>query len=118
MQYDGHGSEMDRGYEAMNKLRNFEELVNGAYGNKVKTKTYGFFNYKYVKPQYHIEQFHSDEKHTNRHSSDSHNSGTQQSFNGGYHNRGHEHYGKSRASLLEPRHDKFPLTCNLLVQTP
>ncbi|KHJ81927.1 hypothetical protein OESDEN_18384, partial [Oesophagostomum dentatum] len=63
------------------------------HGRDVRTKTFGFFNYKYVKPQYHIEEFHSDERHSNKYADDSHSSGGRESSRGGYHDRGHSSYG-------------------------
>lgn len=65
------------------------------YNKDVKTKTFGFFDYRYVQPQYHMEQYHTDEKHANKYAGDEHNAGQQHKDNGGYHADGHQGYGKT-----------------------
>ncbi|VDL81701.1 unnamed protein product [Nippostrongylus brasiliensis] len=62
-----------------------------AYGS-ARVKSYGFFNYKYVQPQYHIEKFHADEKHVKKYGSDSHASGARERADGGYYDKGKEGY--------------------------
>ncbi|ETN75224.1 hypothetical protein NECAME_00635 [Necator americanus] len=59
----------------------------------VRTKSFGFFDYKYIRPQYHLEQFHSEERHGNKYATDAHSSGGHNSEHGGYHSRGHDGYG-------------------------
>ncbi|KAL6724835.1 hypothetical protein Aduo_019690 [Ancylostoma duodenale] len=94
--FSSHGNH-DTGAHHQDFSSNFDNKMSD-YGRNLKTKSYGFFDYRYVRPQYHIEQFHSDEKYSNKHASDTFSSGGRQSERGGYHDRGHDSYEKEHDS--------------------
>ncbi|VDO97237.1 unnamed protein product [Heligmosomoides polygyrus] len=62
------------------------------YGKDAKTKSYGFFDYKYVQPQYHVEKFHSDEKHAKKYGSSAHEAEAKDRSDGDYYSKGHDGY--------------------------
>ncbi|CAJ0569211.1 unnamed protein product, partial [Mesorhabditis spiculigera] len=64
------------------------------FGKDVKTKSTGYFEYKFVQPQYHMEQFHQDEKHGKKYGADSHDYGKEHYGDGKYDNKGYSKYGK------------------------
>ena len=66
----------------------------------MKSKSYGFFDYKYVQPQYHKEEFHTDEKHASKYGADSHAKGAKQHHDGAYYGKGYEGYGAFRRRRL------------------
>ncbi|KJH42371.1 hypothetical protein DICVIV_11634 [Dictyocaulus viviparus] len=43
-----------------------------------KIKSYGYFDYKYFKPEYHVERFYAEEKHSNKYGSDERSSETKE----------------------------------------
>ncbi|VDM81410.1 unnamed protein product [Strongylus vulgaris] len=61
---------------------------------ELKTKTFGFFNYKYIRPQYHIEEFRSDEKHSNKYDDDAFTSSGRNAKHGEYHDEGHDSFAR------------------------
>ncbi|VDK87008.1 unnamed protein product [Litomosoides sigmodontis] len=80
------------------------------HGKDVKAKTFGFFDYQYKQPEYHVEQFYTDEKHRQKtgadrshhslkdHESDVHAASGWDKHGKGYHNdanglRTHEQEG-------------------------
>ncbi|VDO90252.1 unnamed protein product [Haemonchus placei] len=69
-----------------------------SHHDHTKTKSYGYFDYQYVQPQYHVEKFHTDEKHARKYDSDTHSAGNQERSNGGYYSKGHDKYQKSHGA--------------------
>uniref|UniRef100_A0A0K0DG99 Filaggrin-2-like n=1 Tax=Angiostrongylus cantonensis TaxID=6313 RepID=A0A0K0DG99_ANGCA len=62
------------------------------YGKDLKVKTYGYFDYKYIRPQYHVEKFHSEEKHANKYGADAHSQAAENNKDKDYYSKGHDDY--------------------------
>lgn len=72
-----------------------------ALGKDVKAKTFGFFDYQYKQPEYHVEQFYTDEKHRQKvgtdrlhHTSKDHKSDAHQASGWGKHGKGYHNDAK------------------------
>ncbi|KAK6756212.1 hypothetical protein RB195_014546 [Necator americanus] len=65
------------------------------YGKDVKVKTKGYFDYKYVQPQYHVEKYHSDEKHVKKYGGDAYSKGAKEQEKGDYYSKGYDDYLKA-----------------------
>lgn len=60
----------------------------------MKHKTYGFFDYKYIDPQYHLEQYYTDEKHGTKYGSDAHNAQLKDHAAGEHYGQGYNDYSE------------------------
>ncbi|CAG9533820.1 unnamed protein product [Cercopithifilaria johnstoni] len=94
------------------------------HGKDIKAKTFGFFDYQYKQPEYHVEQFYTDEKHRQKsgadrlhhslkdHESDLHAASGWGKHGKGYHNdanglKAHKHDGEFHNGWASNIHKEY-----------